>query len=170
MSKRINADGKRRHEYLVFRRGSIAGDNHSCIELNGEQYRIESTVLKIPGRFYIAGEKRRFLTTVSRIRWALLTRNKAKIFYVRHKNGEIMHESVVIPECPKFPFLKRGDFEIGPCFTAEKYRGRGIYPAVLRYIAETARGGSALDDYIAKEHFVDSRCKKSGVRTVRDSL
>ena len=36
----------------------------------------------------------------------------------------------------KFPFLNKGEFEIGPCFTLPKFRGRGVYPSVLIYILE----------------------------------
>jgi hypothetical protein len=30
--------------------------------------------------------------------------------------------------------MKKGDLEIGPCWTHENFRGREIYPNVLKYI------------------------------------
>ena len=47
---------------------------------------------------------------------------------------EVVHTSCVVPKCGKFSFLKKGDYEIGPCVTSEKFRGRGVYQYVLRHI------------------------------------
>ena len=55
--------------------------------------------------------------------------------YDRNSNV-IIHESYVIHKCYKFPFLGKNDIEIGPCYTHENWRGKGIYPAVLNMINE----------------------------------
>ena len=69
--------------------------------------------------------------------FSFLTDGKAIIVYAADKNENVMHTSYVVPRCMKFPFLGKGDMEIGPCATYPAYRGQGIYPAVLRYICKT---------------------------------
>lgn len=49
-------------------------------------------------------------------------------------DGFIAHKSCVIGKNYKFPFLSKSEAEIGPCFTAPDFRGKGIYPYVLRKI------------------------------------
>ena len=71
---------------------------------------------------------------VARFCFQWMTFGKARIFYVEDENGNLIHTSYVIPKCFKFPFLKKADYEIGPCHTYSEYRGKGIYPMVLRYI------------------------------------
>ncbi|HJD23228.1 MAG TPA: hypothetical protein H9694_03680 [Firmicutes bacterium] len=72
---------------------------------------------------------------------------KARIYYVRNDAGELMHTSYVVPRCFKFPFLGRGDYEIGPCYTYPLHRGKGLYPATLRFICENL-GGEGTTFYI----------------------
>lgn len=45
---------------------------------------------------------------------------------------KVIHTSYVVPSCFKFPFLGKEDVEIGPSQTDVKYRGKGIFPAVLQ--------------------------------------
>lgn len=54
--------------------------------------------------------------------------------YEHGNRGKIIHESYVIHKCYKFPFLLGNDIEIGPCYTQEEWRGRGIYAYVLNKI------------------------------------
>ena len=75
---------------------------------------------------------------LSRIWFWLISGGKAKIAYVQ-RDGIIVHTSYVIPKCYKFPFMKKGDLEIGPCTTKQEYRGQGIYPRVLRYIVDSEK-------------------------------
>lgn len=56
----------------------------------------------------------------------------------------ILHESYVIRRCYKFPFLTGGSIEIGPCATNKKWRGRGIYPSVLKAIVQTELSGNDM--------------------------
>lgn len=168
---RVRENNQRK--YLVFSRKTDGGGNHCSVEINDERCDIENITLKLFGQLYIDGEKHSFPVTLSRLRWAFLSRNEVKIYFARLKNNEIIHESMVVPQCRKFPFLRKGDFEIGPCYTAEKYRGHGIYPTVLLHIVESVAGGgrySSLDVGISQEYFVDSRDKESGVQTVRNGL
>ena len=66
--------------------------------------------------------------------WFIFTLGKYKIYYVNNTKGHIIHIAHVIPKFFKFPFMQEDDLEIGPCWTSESNRGRGIYPAVLQYI------------------------------------
>lgn len=138
----MRARENNQREYLVFSRKTDSVGNHRSVEINDERCDIENITLKPFGQLYIDGEKHSFPVTLSRLRWAFLSRNEAKIYFVRLKNNEIIHESVVVPQCRKFPFLRKGDYEIGSCFTAEKYRGHGIYPTVLLHIVESVAGGA----------------------------
>lgn len=71
--------------------------------------------------------------------WHLTSRNGYSIYCVR-QGHEIVHSSYVITNNPRFGFMGRDDLEIGPCWTAESRRGRGIYPAVLSRIARDHPG------------------------------
>lgn len=95
---------------------------------------VEVFIPKARGGFVLPGEKRNFKLLATRLIFQLITFGKAKIYYVK-QNEELVHTSYVIPKCFKFPFLKKYDYEIGPCFTYPKYRGRGIYPRVIEFIS-----------------------------------
>lgn len=81
--------------------------------------------------FLLPGEKVSLKTICVRILFHVITLGSARLFYVQSINGDLMHTSYVIPECIKFPFMSRGDYEIGPCYTYPAYRGKGIYSNVL---------------------------------------
>lgn len=67
--------------------------------------------------------------------WYILTRGRYRIIYVKH-NNEIIHYTHVIPYIYKFNFLKKNDYEIGPCMTNKNYRGEGIYKVVLTKVVQ----------------------------------
>jgi len=72
--------------------------------------------------------------------WNVITLGKARSYILTDEKGGIAHYSFVMPKCYKFPFMrsqKSGDIEIGPCFTREKDRGRGLYPYVISQIANS---------------------------------
>ena len=83
--------------------------------------------------------------------------------------GEIVHESIVIHRCYKFPFLKGNDIQIGPCKTNREYRGRGIYPKVLQYIIDNELGLGDCAYMIIEENNVSSirGVEKAGFRRVK---
>lgn len=76
--------------------------------------------------------------------WNLATLGKVKVYAV-YDGEKRIHTSYVVRGNEKFRFLRKKDIEIGPCWTHTEYRGRGIYPAVLRFIVkeELADGGTA---------------------------
>jgi len=65
--------------------------------------------------------------------WYLITLGKYKIVYIMHGN-KIAHYSYIIPKNFRFPFMKKGDLQIGPCYTYPSYRGKGLYADALKYI------------------------------------
>ena len=72
-----------------------------------------------------------------RLYFWLITFGKYSIRYLR-ADGQIVHKAFVIPRCLKFPFLKQGDHEIGPCVTPANCRRRGYYYFMLTYITSLA--------------------------------
>lgn len=65
--------------------------------------------------------------------WYFITFGKFKILQLADSEN-IVHYSYIAPKVYRFPFMKRGDIQIGPCLTFEKYQKRGIYSAVLKYL------------------------------------
>lgn len=78
--------------------------------------------------------------------WNVITFGKCCTYRLYSTDNELIHESLVLGKCYKFPFLKWNDVEIGPCITNAKWRGKGIYPAVLQSIVarELKVGASAF--------------------------
>lgn len=61
---------------------------------------------------------------------------RQRVLLVFDKEGKFVHYSYIVPKCKKFPFLKKDDVLIGPCFTEKSFRGKGVYPYILTSIAE----------------------------------
>lgn len=97
---------------------------------------VEVFTPKLFGGLTLPGEGNSIKLQAVRLMFQLSTLGKAKI-YVCRQNGELAHTAYVIPKCSKFPFLTGDDYEIGPCLTYPAYRGKGIYPTVLRYICSS---------------------------------
>ena len=74
------------------------------------------------------------------IQWNIAAMGKVKAYTV-YANGEMIHLSYVVCGREKFRFLKKGDIEIGPCWTHPDYRGQGIYPVVLSHIVQKELAG-----------------------------
>lgn len=68
--------------------------------------------------------------------WFVITLGRYKIIYLRN-NNEIVHYTHILPKFFKLPFLNFNDLEIGPSWTKESYRGKGIFPAVINYIIQS---------------------------------
>lgn len=94
---------------------------------------------------FVKGEKPSFKNIVARLYFRLMAGKKYVIYYVLSPEGQVMHTSTVMPQCFKFRYLKENECEIGPCYTGKDFRGRGIYPTVLRHI---------LSDYDAKAFYM----------------
>ena len=96
--------------------------------------------------------------------WYIFTKGQYRIIYGMHRN-EIIHYSYVIPKYARFAFMSKDDLEIGPCFTEERYRGKGIYPAVIIYIIKRFRKKDRKFFLFAGEDNVSSQkgCLKTGM-------
>ena len=101
------------------------------------EFKIQIHDLKLFKGLYISGENKNIKKSLLRMMFSLISMGKAKIFYCKNNKGEIIHTSLVVPKCWKFPFLDKDDYEIGPCITNEQYRGNGIYPQILNYIVHS---------------------------------
>lgn len=67
--------------------------------------------------------------------WFLITRGRYKIIYLSDGNV-IIHYTHIFPKFFKLPFMSSKDLMIGPAWTIESYRGKGIFPAVITYIVK----------------------------------
>lgn len=85
-------------------------------------------------KLYLENENKNLRTTFFRLYISILTNNKTKIYFALDKDGKIVHTSYTICKNFKYPFMNKGEILIGPCYTEESARGKGIYPFVLNNI------------------------------------
>jgi len=94
----------------------------------------------------IKGEKTKdYNDLYTELRWRIASNNKLDIFYIV-ADGMIAHTSLCTPKSFKFPFMKKNDYFIGPCFTDSHFRGKSIYPYVLNYIAKDLKKNASTGD------------------------
>ena len=105
----------------------------SQVKNSDDSLKIERFVPKV-GSLFLKGEKKDLRTALARLNFVLISGARAEIYYVTDSDFGVIHTSYVIPYCAKFSFMQKNDYEIGPCKTDDNFRGRGIYPAVLKYI------------------------------------
>jgi RimJ/RimL family protein N-acetyltransferase len=79
--------------------------------------------------------KKHTANTLLYVFWFLMTFGKYKIIYLK-KDDDIIHYTHILPKFFKLPFLGLNDLEIGPSWTKESYRGKGIFPAVINYTVQ----------------------------------
>lgn len=94
----------------------------------------------------LPGERLTRKAALGRAFFLLITGGKYRIFYLLRK-GEIVHISYLVPKCIKFPFLRPGDYQIGPCMTGEPFRRKGVYRFMLQYITSLP-GFAGADFYL----------------------
>lgn len=70
--------------------------------------------------------------------WYIITKANYRIYYVYDKD-KLVHTSYCISKIYKFPFMKKGDYIIGPCNTHIDYRGNGIYKHVINKIVNNLK-------------------------------
>lgn len=102
-------------------------------------------------RYTLPNEAFNFKQWCRRLLFYFTTRGKYRIFYLTN-GDELLHTSYVLPKCRKFPFLKENDYEIGPCYTYPKHRGKGIYPAVLKSICKNIGENNTIFYMIVNEN------------------
>ena len=68
--------------------------------------------------------------------WNILSLFRLKEYQLISETGEIASYAQLMPKIFIFRFMQRKGLHIGPCFTIEKYRGRGLYPELLKIIIQ----------------------------------
>ncbi|MGE3365020.1 MAG: GNAT family N-acetyltransferase, partial [Rhizobiaceae bacterium] len=66
--------------------------------------------------------------------WRVLSRGKAACYRAITEDGAVAHTTYLLPKMPRLSFMAATDWQIGPAFTVEKFRGRGIYRWVIGQI------------------------------------
>ncbi len=135
-------------KYLLYKREK----NYDLIADN-----IDIKTHKLKNGLFLLFEKHSFKMFILRLYFLIISFGRAKIYYVIIDN-ELAHFSFVFGKCIKFPFLNNEDICIGPCFTKEKFRGKGIYKSVLCYINKLNTKGN---NYIFVS--VDNKASISGI-------
>lgn len=96
------------------------------------------------------------------LRWRVASFGRLIIYYVE-QNGCLAHTSFCTPQSFKFPFMKKNDYHIGPCFTDEQFRGRALYAKVLKHIVSDIRKDpSAGEIYMIIDR--DNHASREGVK------
>jgi RimJ/RimL family protein N-acetyltransferase len=102
-------------------------------------------------------------TLLKDIAWFILSFGQYKIVYLRDGNT-IVHSSYLIPKNIRFPFMGKNDLQIGPCYTNENYRGKGIYTTVLKLIPQVlAEPNRTFWIFTTEHNFISQRAiERSG--------
>lgn len=66
--------------------------------------------------------------------------------------GHVVHYTLVLPKCFKFPFMGKNDLQIGPSWTHDQYRRRGIASYVLQKILESYEKKNRKLWWVVKEN------------------
>lgn len=74
-----------------------------------------------------------------------------------HQRREMIHYSVVLPKYFRTPFMAEGDLQIGPCWTHEEHRRKGIASYAIQEILELYRGRNRKFWYIVRKENFGSR-------------
>jgi len=91
------------------------------------QYRLSITK---PGLFGLTKSGQGFFVNVY---WFLISFGKFEILQL-FDSDNVAHYTYISPKVYRFPFMKKDDIQIGPCFTYQNYQKRGIYTLVLQYL------------------------------------
>jgi len=78
------------------------------------------------------------------------------VFFVKH-GEEVVHYSVVLPKYFRTPFMGKNDLQIGPCWTHNEHRRKGIASYVIHEILESYKEPNRRFWYIVREGNIPSR-------------
>lgn len=78
------------------------------------------------------------------------------VFFVKH-GGRVVHYSVVLPKYFRTPFMGKNDLQIGPCWTHNEHRRKGIASYVIHEILESYKEADRRFWYIVREDNIPSR-------------
>ncbi len=84
-------------------------------------------------------------------------------FIVYHE-AKVIHYSIILPKFFRFPFMAVNDFQIGPCWTHEEYRRKGIHSLIIQKILKTFNKEGSRLWYVTREENIASvrSIKKAG--------
>ncbi|MCF6245174.1 MAG: hypothetical protein L3J43_09070 [Sulfurovum sp.] len=114
------------HNYVFFRLHSEEVPAEEIFGTVLKEYDIE---IFVPSIFKLKRHSTKILIYMF---WFLFTKGQYRIIYIK-KDNSIIHYTHILPKFFKFPFMNVNDLEIGPSWTDEVYRGKGIFPAVIAY-------------------------------------
>ena len=99
------------------------------------------------------------LSSVVNLFWFLFSLGNFSVL-VLLDDKTVVHHSYLTPKVFRFPFMKKGDVQVGPCVTHEAYRRQGIYTNVLELIPSLFPGNQHViwtytteDDTAAQKAF-----------------
>ena len=113
-----------------------------------------------PFRLFAQGEKRGIKSALVRLNFWFMSKGKAMLFSAYSQENVLVHTSIAVPKCYKYSFCNKEDYVIGPCQTVPAYRGKGIYPCVIRHIMEV------LGDENTVFYMVASQDNKKSIRGI----
>lgn len=116
--------------YLYTKKHTDVFENISSDFLNSCHIKV---ITPSPFKYKLPNERHSFKLYLSRLYFWIITGGKYEIYYLCN-DSDVVHSSYLIPKCSKFPFMQKGDYEIGPCVTSENYRRHGSYHFVLNHI------------------------------------
>lgn len=117
-----------------------------------------SILSQMGGQLLAPGEHLSVKAILLRVMLCIATHGKMQIYCVY--NDGLVHTSYLVPKCAKFTFLHEDNYEIGPCYTAQEHRGKGIYPAVLCSIC------SEVGNEESKFFMIVDESNKSSIRGI----
>jgi len=89
--------------------------------------------LKIVRPTYYNSGKKSFLHLLV---WNILSFFRFKEYQLIDEDGQIASYAQIMPKIFIFPFVSNKGLHIGPCYTIEKYRGKGLYSGLLKIIIQ----------------------------------
>lgn len=112
--------------YLLYKKNHMSS-NDSLI------YQVEKQRIGL-FHIFLPFEDKSLQLFMLRLYFIILSLGRLWIFYCNDSSNNLVHTSYVMHSRIKFPFMRRNDIEIGPCFTTESFRNKGIYRNVLKKI------------------------------------
>ncbi|MEA5112122.1 hypothetical protein SDC9_36049 [bioreactor metagenome] len=90
--------------------------------------------------------------------WYLFSRGNFSILILMDEKL-VVHYSYLTPKVFRFPFMRKGDVQVGPCVTHASFRGKGVFSKVLELVpllyprSETIWTYTTEDDIAAQKAF-----------------
>jgi hypothetical protein len=92
--------------------------------------------------------------------WYLFSKGNFCILVLIEDNL-VVHYSYLTPKVFRFPFMKKGDVQVGPCVTHVSYRGKGIFSRVLELIPELYSRSETIWTYTTEDDIAAQKAFKN---------